>query len=94
MERTIPKINRGNRQEATTNRADKQVDPERKWIRLMELGLSLILAVPGAVCAGYLLKGPILIAIMPLVLGMTGYCCLGIGHDERVKLKNQRDNTE
>lgn len=94
MEKALQGINRGNRQETTNHRADTPVNPERKWIRLMEVGLSLILAVPLAVCAGYLLKGSILIVMVPLALVMAGYCCLRIGYEQRMKLKENKDGRD
>jgi len=67
------------------------MNTERKWIRLQEIGLALLLAVPWAVYAAYLLGNPTLTVMIPLAIGISGYCCLRWGDEERVKLRDQED---
>lgn len=59
----------------------------------MEIGLSLLLAVPWAVYVGYLLEDFMFVVMIPLALLCGGYCCLRIGYDERVKLRDQEELT-
>jgi len=67
------------------------MNAERKWMRLQELGLALLLAVPWAFFAAYLLFNSTLIVMIPFALAISGYCCFRWGYEERVKLRDQEE---
>lgn len=79
------------------------VNPEARWIRLQEVGLSLLLAIPAsllitAVIVGWTVRGHAAMLTLnwfvfsALILGMAGVTCLKYGHEKRVELRDQEDN--
>jgi len=70
------------------------MNAERRWIRLQEVGLSLLLAVPWAVYAAYLLGNPILIVLIPFAILLSGYCCFRWGYEKRVELRDKDSNKQ
>ena len=75
----------------TPNRNHRQANPERKWIRLQETGLVLLLSVVFVIWAGFELKDGILVAFVPWLLITCGLLCLKTGYHKRVELRDQED---
>jgi hypothetical protein len=74
---------------ATGDAENRATIEERKWVRVMQIGMALLLAVPYGFWLGYALKNPILVLIIPLFLAIGGYLCLQMGHEKRVELRDQ-----
>jgi hypothetical protein len=83
----------------TTDRKLRQTDPERKWIRLQEIGLVQFLAIPISILivgliVGWTIKGPATYPIGmglflgSLALGISGAFCFKTGYDKRVELRD------
>jgi len=73
---------------------DRPVDPEARWIRLQEIGIVLLLAIPGSllvltvVTGGIIVgdKAPLAMSLLilgTLGLGTGGVMCLKYGYDRR-----------
>lgn len=85
------------------DRNNRQTDPERKWIRLQEIGLCQFLIIPIMILAvavasgGWTITEPRsaaagnFIVMMLLFLISSGYCCFRIGYDKRCELRDQED---
>jgi len=88
MEKTVGKATKGIARE-------KLVNPEEKWIRLQEVGLSQILAVPVALMLGIMfhLSSMVLSMIIPILL-VSGYLCLKLGHDKRREIQDKLEQKE
>jgi len=87
---------RGARVEKATKTICREnpVNPEEKWIRLQEIGLSQILAIPVALMLGVMFQlNSMLLGIIPLVLLSSGYACLKFGHDKRREIHDQENDT-
>ena len=86
-----------------TDRNNRPADPERKWIRLQEIGLCQFLAIPlmivviAVVSGGLIITGPRaaffgnFIIMMSLFLVSSGGICFKTGYDKRVELRDQED---
>ena len=74
------------------NRRENQLKPEDKWIRLQEVGLSQILAIPVALMVGLMLEFNFhLLGLIALALLLSGYICFVIGHVQRQELREKED---
>ena len=88
------------------DRNNRKADPERKWIRLQEIGLCQLLAIPlmimsvVVISGGWTLTGPRaayivnVITMVSLLLVSSGGACFKIGYDKRVELRDKEDNQE
>ena len=86
-----------------TDRKNRIADPERKWIRLQEIGLCQFLAIPvmimviAVVSDGFIITGHRaaffvnFIIIMSLFLVSIGGACFMTGYDKRCELRDQED---
>lgn len=75
---------------AKGNRREKQLNPEERWIRLQEVGLSQILAIPVALMVGLMLGfSHHSLGMIALGLLLSGYVCLVIGHTQRQELRKK-----
>ena len=86
--------------------ADKApVNPEARWIRVQELGLSLLLAIPASLLIITLIVGSTTfgraatlittwIVMSTLILGTAGVICLKYGHEKRVELRDRGRKTD
>jgi len=74
---------------------ENPVNPEERWIRLQEIGLSQILAIPVALMLGVMLQlNSVLLGIITLALLSSGYVCLMFGHDKRREIHDQDNDTD
>jgi len=87
---------------ATVDTESGQNEIERKWIRLQEIGLLQLLAIPVVILVivlvkGFTITGPSaafttnLIILTTFLLATSGYICLKIGDEERVKLRDKEN---
>ena len=69
------------------------VDPEAKFKRLQEIGLSMVLAIPVALVAGetFGIVRVIIIQVC-ILLFYGGEACFVIGHDKRQEIRNEKDS--
>ena len=68
------------------------MNSEEKWIRLQEIGLSQILAIPVALMLSVMFQlNSIMLGIIILVLIASGYVCLKLGHDKRREIHDQEE---
>ena len=85
-----------------TDRDNRPTDPERKWIRLQEIGLAQFLAIPivilvVGILTGWTVKGPAapftanILIVVTLFLVSSGGICFKTGYDKRVELRDQED---
>lgn len=90
---------------ATKNTENRAEIAEHRWIRLQEIGLSQLLAIPIMVliiayATGFVIRGvdtafyTNLILLGSFGLATSGYVCLRIGHERRVELRNQEYKKE
>lgn len=81
---------------------DRPVNPEAKWIRLQEIGIVLLLAIPGSLLVITLaiggtvegVSGARLLNVFLLValgLSMAGVTCIKYGYDQRRELHNKEN---
>ena len=70
-----------------------KVNPEAKYMRLQEIGLSMILAVPVALAAGETF-GIVRASIIKVcvLLFYIGFALFVLGHEKRVELRNKEDS--
>lgn len=72
------------------------VNPERKWLRIQEVGLAQFLAMPFAMLllgiTGLATFGSICLTL--LVLGTSGYCCFRLGHEKRQEIARNTHNEQ
>lgn len=84
------------------DRNNRQADPERKWIRLQEIGLAQFLAIPivilvVGILTGWTVKGPSapwtanFLIMVTLFLVSSGGICFKTGYDKRCELRDQED---
>ena len=75
---------------AKGNQRENQVNPEEKWIRLQEVGLSQILTIPIALVAGETFRfNFIIIAVISIALCWSGVICFMLGRDKRRGTQDQ-----
>ena len=78
------------------------VNPEARWIRLQEIGIVLLLAIPGSLLALTLITGgtivgdkaPMVISLFilgSLGLGTAGVMCLKYGLDRRREIVDKEE---
>lgn len=88
---------------STVNTESSQNHAERRWIRLQEIGLVQLLAIPVviiviALIKGFTITGPTaafttnLIILTAFFLSTSGFICLKIGHEKRVELTDKEDS--
>ena len=71
------------------------INPEERWIRLQEIGLSQILAFPVALILGVMFQlSSALLILITLALMIGGYCCFKWGHDKRREIQEQKEITQ
>lgn len=79
-----------------TNPADNKVKLEKKYIRVQELGIALLVAIPFAVLLLGLFGLYTALTVMATVffMGAGGFGCLQLGEEKRNALRVSNDNTE
>lgn len=66
--------------------------PEDKWVRLQEVGLSQLLAIPVAIVAGETFNLSFkAIVVISIALCWSGLVCFLLGRDKRRELREQKD---
>jgi len=74
------------------NRRENQLKPEDKWIRLQEVGLSQLLAIPIAIVAGETFRFNFIIVVaISVALCWSGLICFMLGRDKRRALREKED---
>ncbi len=76
-------------------RADEEknqdkLNPEAKFMRLQEVGLSMILAIPVAIAAGetFFINDALIVQICVLLF-YIGFACFVLGHEKRKEIRKQ-----